>query len=350
MINDREPAHPARTSTARPACPRCDYDLAGQVAAWTTRCPLDGTCPECGLAFAWRDVLVAGALPPRWCFEHVARAGTLIKTHIRTLRPKWLFSSLAMHHDVKVRRLTLFLPFGLLLTVAVQSTLLFTLHALARLFHAILTAIEQPRWPYEHQTWVEIAGRVAWPWSATRHTGVDFSAFDNRVYDWWVEDLLMGVDAVPLTAAFCIAALMPLLFFLVPFTRRRYKVRPRHLLRLALLSSVWLPLVVAVNGIMLALVELAGFALPLVGIDIGVWEVESFVYGGGWYRSWVEVAAVFLAISIYMLLWWRGAIARYLRIPHAFAIAACFLAIAWAISLLAMLATPGAPAYLRWTV
>ncbi|MFA6043779.1 MAG: hypothetical protein WC718_02240 [Phycisphaerales bacterium] len=42
-----------------PTCPRCGYDLAGQIATWETLgvCPLRGTCPECGQSLGWREVL-----------------------------------------------------------------------------------------------------------------------------------------------------------------------------------------------------------------------------------------------------------------------------------------------------
>src|SRR5262245_40846239 len=51
---------PAKPPIVRPPCPRCDYDLSGQIAVWTgpdsVSCPLTGTCSECGLEFAWLDV------------------------------------------------------------------------------------------------------------------------------------------------------------------------------------------------------------------------------------------------------------------------------------------------------
>ncbi|MCX5690141.1 MAG: hypothetical protein NTV94_10235, partial [Planctomycetota bacterium] len=39
------------------ACPRCGYDLSGSPASWTTSCPLDGTCSECGERLHWNDLL-----------------------------------------------------------------------------------------------------------------------------------------------------------------------------------------------------------------------------------------------------------------------------------------------------
>ncbi len=39
------------------ACPRCAYDLSGEIARWQDECPTSGTCPECGLSFGWAAVL-----------------------------------------------------------------------------------------------------------------------------------------------------------------------------------------------------------------------------------------------------------------------------------------------------
>lgn len=62
------------------ACPRCGYDLQGQVAAWhpalaegemreAAKCPLTGTCSECGLAFQWRAIFRPDLYGPVWFIE-----------------------------------------------------------------------------------------------------------------------------------------------------------------------------------------------------------------------------------------------------------------------------------------
>lgn len=50
--------------TTRPRCPRCGYDLGGQVATWREACPLEGSCPECGATFAWGKVFYGYREPP----------------------------------------------------------------------------------------------------------------------------------------------------------------------------------------------------------------------------------------------------------------------------------------------
>jgi hypothetical protein len=66
-----------------PHCPRCGYDLQGQVDAWNTQadgaaCPCQGVCSECGLTFAW----VAVFRP------HLAGAAWFVETD-RPRRRRW---------------------------------------------------------------------------------------------------------------------------------------------------------------------------------------------------------------------------------------------------------------------
>ncbi len=70
-----EPDGPAAWDDARPQCPACRYDLSGTPPTWTLACPLRGTCPECGAAFAWSDPFRAAVLAPAWLFEYTAKAG-----------------------------------------------------------------------------------------------------------------------------------------------------------------------------------------------------------------------------------------------------------------------------------
>ena len=55
-----------------PRCPRCGYDLRGVVTTWADACPLESTCSECGLFFAWSEVIGPLAPRPGWCVEFAA--------------------------------------------------------------------------------------------------------------------------------------------------------------------------------------------------------------------------------------------------------------------------------------
>ena len=61
----------AKHGQAEPMCPRCGYDLSGQVRTWTDACPLAGVCTECGFEVEYRFVLNPG-LTARWRYFETA--------------------------------------------------------------------------------------------------------------------------------------------------------------------------------------------------------------------------------------------------------------------------------------
>ncbi len=66
-----------------PACPDCNYDLSGEAATWDAagRCPLVGTCPECGVHGPWRRM-----------FDHDSWRLPGFVEHARGLRERILWS------------------------------------------------------------------------------------------------------------------------------------------------------------------------------------------------------------------------------------------------------------------
>lgn len=59
-------ARPPQPAHHPPCCPRCAYDLSGETGRWSDRCPIAGTCPECGLELSWREVF---AIRDEWGSE-----------------------------------------------------------------------------------------------------------------------------------------------------------------------------------------------------------------------------------------------------------------------------------------
>ncbi len=104
---------------SRAACPRCGYDLRGAIATWQEACPIDGICTECGLRFAWREILSTRFTMPKWCIE--AKRGAMAVprqvagTAARTWWPWAFWSGLHMTHLTRWRRLALY--YGLLLVI-----------------------------------------------------------------------------------------------------------------------------------------------------------------------------------------------------------------------------------------
>jgi hypothetical protein len=56
-----------------PRCPRCGYDLTGQVASWRERCPMRDVCSECGGEFFSPEVMRRMEFGPMSLFEHAPR-------------------------------------------------------------------------------------------------------------------------------------------------------------------------------------------------------------------------------------------------------------------------------------
>src|SRR4051812_5419746 len=98
-----------------PQCPRCGYDQSGEIAGWERAtpgsCPLEGLCTECGLIFAWRDVLRPDLNRIPWLFEHARGPGlrAAFATWARALGVHPFWSSVPLAAPVSGRRLILWL-------------------------------------------------------------------------------------------------------------------------------------------------------------------------------------------------------------------------------------------------
>lgn len=95
-----------------PSCPRCGYDLTGVVESWVEQCPVEGVCSECGLEFAWCDLLVESRRKIPWLYEHCngLAAGYAIEMVPRALLARRFWRKVQLHHRPNVARLILF-PF-----------------------------------------------------------------------------------------------------------------------------------------------------------------------------------------------------------------------------------------------
>lgn len=97
------------SNTHHPICPKCGYDQSGAIATWELQCPVNGTCPECGLAFAWADVFDPSRNLLGWYSEHAPSTLSMLTrspaTIWRLLLP-WIFwRSVKLTHPIALRRL-----------------------------------------------------------------------------------------------------------------------------------------------------------------------------------------------------------------------------------------------------
>jgi hypothetical protein len=273
--------------------------LRGIVDSWTVACAIEGVCSECGLAFRWRDVLHPGYGIPPWCVEArrspVAWPVQVVGTLVRAAHPHRFWPSIALHQPIRWLRLM-----ALVLSLAVAMLVLLDIATAA-----IVVA--------DHRD-VQTRGATSTARGGTRPV-VGLPA-RNYWRGLWLErwPIIVGILATPLTTAIAFGAL--------PVTRRRARVRPQHIARIALYGSV-VPL-----------------AALLVAVVASTW---SAVLHPPIVRPNALHVAAMLLLVVATLTWWYAAVRDYLRVERALAVSAS----ASSIGLLLPLAAVAAAWYLR---
>ena len=304
-------------------CPRCGYDLRGVVSAWEERCPLEGVCSECGLRLKWAEVLRPEAIEPGWCVEFVSKRrafpAACAKTFACCCQP-WLFwRRLKMSQPIRGRRLGVYIVF-LLVSVYV----LFALSQGARAW--------DQRWDWQRGSssmWMEtvahrsLGGPTVGGLTVFLHAAVlpfsDSSPGGQTVFyndpfgarQRWMVDYGCPADfarywAGHRDAAFFLAAVFagcPLVFVLLPASRKRAKVRWAHVGRVTAYGLTYPAL-----GAILVLLGGSGRLMVISpdGLDRWLLVVERFALP---------------VMCAGLLVWWCVAIHRYLRMEHAVGVA-----------------------------
>jgi hypothetical protein len=308
-----------QASDTATCCPRCGYDLRGQRTLWTDRCPVEGTCTECGLVFEWAGVFSPTRRMPRWCVEADGAPGGGPVRSFRTLlmmfRPWRFWRELRMSHPVRWRRLLLHGLVMLALVYVVfavgQGWLAWRQYGKAADAGARCTA-SQPAHafnalalPFSDQQpgWWTGPGRRAWrgTWSPREQLEFQLSMVD--------------VDPVVVVMAVAMCLLAPIGFVTLPVSRRRAKVRWAHIARISLYGLLVLSVLAAL---------------------LYAQSVRLAVRGGWWPRSGSRFGApvsidtmTFAALPVLLFTWWGFATSRYLRIRHPWGVAAAVVVMAW---------------------
>lgn len=273
-----------------PSCPRCGYDQTGLVATWAEHCPTEGVCAECGLAFAWRDVLNPRWTIPAWSFEHATdhRLRALLRTAWESFRPRRFWAQLPIAAPVRLGRLMAFAAVwvvGAHLMLAIISGLLEWDGRSAAPLRAWLLSWTRP-----------IAGRSVG----------NFSNYVSPIEAFWnpylVDDgygyhVRYQVDSL----AWCVPLVwlgMPLAMLTLGDTLAMARVRRVHLVRVACHQ---------------AFVASAVFTLAHIVAMLGhagaYWSPRRL----GEVRTEDVVALVFL--TVWSPWWWWTACTRYLKLP-----------------------------------
>lgn len=291
------------------ACPRCGYNLRGVVETWKDSCPLDGTCSECGLAFAWREILSERVRPPQWCVE-VGPVGSLRRTIpgtvLRVNRARLFWRSISMRLPLRWDRLVLLnvallvAAYVLLCTMSAATTGAYLwkenasqgVTVTADEMKAIATSLVQP-WSPEPIGTITVAWRaVPMPLRSPREL---LMIIWTRGHIGVVTHLAVGS-----------LVFMPLVFIVLPIARRRAKVRWAHIGRIALYTPavIFLPLAIL----------FAADAMRTVDqwTSGDVWLLDLLAELGGWLARLIPPA-----LLIMFWWWWRSACRHYLRMQRA---------------------------------
>lgn len=299
----------ASSLSARAACPRCAYDLAGVVAAWPGgTAPQRGTCSECGLDFAWQDLLDPKRQRCSGLFEHARTAREQIRWFFRTLAwmvwPGVYWSRVQMHHEARTRSLAV----RLLGAVVV-------LHLLAGGVHALGCTIGTAWWVPE-LGWMDPRGAVYAHVVLQPIAGVDVRASWGAGGLVRVGRSMWLADAIALA---CMIGMWPLMFLALPITRSLAKVHWGHIGRAALTPVMWLVVLLALR---------AGFIVLCVGYSAVF--AEAAKRWPAWHASlpdpnmnlfrraislWADVLQLaMLGLMLWLIVWWGFAILRGWRI------------------------------------
>jgi hypothetical protein len=296
------------------------------VAAWDraepAACPLEGLCSECGLKFAWVDVLRPDRHLPGWSFEHAASRALmrLPGTWLRAALAPWLWWRLRMGHAVVVWRVVAFavvclLGFHVACTVLAAWAALANQTMVARLPGAALdpvaglgTLLLDPYQP--------------WP-VGTRKSLVSYWA-------WWA-----------VIGTLCI----PTMFLVLGGTFARLRIRRAHLARAAAYSLAMLPCI--------ALVFVAPSAVPrgwgTLGMLFSLRErtaVTRLYRASSWMdgvlnavdsRPWMAVGAVMVWTGVF----WYAYSRLYLKLPRPGSTTSMLLVAAWLLALVVAGLWPG---------
>jgi hypothetical protein len=251
-----------------PECPRCGYDLAGQIAAWHpngdsldgANCPTQSTCSECGLTFEWRALLNPTISGPTWFLEttrHKYLRATRI-TWLQALRPWTFWRTISLELRPRPRRI--------LLSLALLLATFFLLHAIMGIAGRFGMFYLNPN----------TVGR----WATTKFTTP--AAVAKYSLDWFIVDWKRTFlfDGGPEAYGSTLCAWMgpfvgftlmpPFMLLCLPWTRAISKVRKVHIARAAI--YVFAPLVLLLAIILVC--DAVRYISALAG-----WYRSDFHYG-----------------------------------------------------------------------
>jgi hypothetical protein len=286
-------------------CPRCGYDLSGIVATWADACPLEGRCSECGLTFAWAELMVPARRQVKWFVEHerglvrVVWAGLV--TWAWMVWPPVFWRRARLEGELRVWRAVAWL-----VVVIAVGRVFAAVFAGAAMWWLVGPGAKpwpgSPGWPNANPvraTWQAAMSAAATPWVSISQ-GLPGWPPGKVVIAWAPYGVPGYVPGFVLLQAVFVVALLGL-----PDTRKRAKVRARHVLRAAVygMAPVALLAWLAPWAALASLISIIGngnFDFP--GLQI-VQELSRSLS-----EAW---PLTFFLLGAWTVMWWRGAVRSY---------------------------------------
>lgn len=295
-----------------PVCPRCDYDLAGEVATWTAECPLTSRCPECGLDVNWLEVHRT-VPPPAWSIEHVEVSGLrlvgpALASAVLSFAPGRLWKRLTLAMAVVPSRLALML-----------GCWIFASYAIAALGMLGMLCVESGL--DSHLARLNAKQYAQYP-SATFVGGT--IAHERWILPFFRPGRAIGVplEVAALSALFPLV--VPVTLVLMPMSLRRAKVKARHVVRLTGYWLVWVPIL----AVFPSWTDSVYRSLTSLHSVILFRTAPGFSANDSWAARLIDTiqrnsnilasAALFLLVAWY----WRHATKHYLKLPRPTMVAA----------------------------
>ncbi|MFG0245133.1 MAG: hypothetical protein ACF8MF_03660 [Phycisphaerales bacterium JB052] len=274
-----------------PICPKCGYDQSGAIATWEDRCPIEDTCPECGLGFAWRDVFDPVRNDRHWYTEHAQSIWGIIArtpgTLMRLVWPWCYWRSVGVEARISLRALSVWLivlGLGLHFVISIPYGM-GTWHDQARFYGSLSNLYQNAG--IKGLSKVLIDG-IGWPFVQTH---IDYRG-PSYIFEFPMMNTVVARQAFsPLLPLFGMTLVWALIMLLVPTTRRHARIRAAHVYRAALVSVVAL---------------LLAFELQRLTIGLDLWTATPPMISNIWARRFGEVVVPLL--GLWVLLFWGSAV------------------------------------------
>ena len=316
-----------REGPAEHGCPRCGYDLAGTIAGWAEACEIEGRCAECGLAFAWADIMREDRRDVPGFFEHTRGFWRSLvaawRTWLWTLRPGSFFRRVRMEHRLRAWKA---LAWTAVLFGPIQLA-----HGAAHC--VVMCVLISPAFPgalmlTEKPLGLILSRMVRFASAGTLAVN-DTTGLAVTIDEW-------AADVLPLLA---MTIAFPAVFLSLPDTRRRANARWEHICRSFSFSLAWLAIPAArttTQGV-LWMLDNAG------GVTTGGWPNNLAFEAWCAERWWASLAL----IALWLSWWWWRAVTRYLRLEQPFRHYLAMLVIALLAGAVSLLLSPSGAWVLR---